>query len=84
MPDEDRSRRVYRGFAAFFLIVGGVFFALGLLRAWARPDLMDGDPLPVALLLLLIGGGLLWTARERGETGDGNRDADRDGDDGRE
>lgn len=64
---DDSARRAYRGFAAFFLITGGVFLALGLLRAWAFPDLLDGNPVPVALLLLAIGGGLLWTVRERGD-----------------
>lgn len=57
----DESRRAYRGFATFFLVVGSVFLALGVARAFAWPDLLDGDPVPVALLLLAIGAALRWT-----------------------
>lgn len=58
---DDRSRGVYRGFATLFLIVGAAFVALGLFGA------TEGDPIPVALLLLAIGAGLHWTVRDRGD-----------------
>ena len=62
---DDRARRTYRGFGTFFLGIGGVFLALGLLRMFVLPDVLRGDPLPVALLLLALGAALHWTARER-------------------
>lgn len=61
----DDARRAYRRFATFFLVTGLVFVALGVLRASLLPDVLRGDPLPVALLLLAIGGGLRWTVRRR-------------------
>lgn len=61
----DEARRTYQRFATFFLTTGGVFLALGVLRAAFLPDLLRGDPTPVALLLLAIGGGLRWTVRVR-------------------
>ena len=66
----DASRRAYRRFASFFLITGGTFLLLGVLRATLLPDLLRGNPLPTALLLLAIGGGLRWTVRARPEDGD--------------
>ena len=70
---DDAARRTYRGFGTFFLIVGGVFLGLGLLRAFVLPDVLDGNPLPVALVLVAIGFALHWTVRDRGE------DATKDG-----
>lgn len=61
----DEARRVYQRFGDFFLIVGGVFMVLGVVRLTLIPDLLRGNPTPVALLLLAIGGGLRWTVRER-------------------
>lgn len=63
------ARRAYRRFATFFLVTGTVFVALGVLRASLLPDVLRGDPLPVALLLLAIGGGLRWTVRRRADDG---------------
>jgi len=59
------ARRAYRRFASFFLAVGSVFLMLGLARATFLPDVLRGNPVPVALLLLAIGGGLRWTVRIR-------------------
>ena len=59
------ARRAYRRFASFFLAVGSVFLMLGLARATFLPDVLRGNPVPVALLLLAIGGGLRWTVRTR-------------------
>lgn len=63
------ARRAYRRFATFFLVTGLVFVALGVLRASLLPDVLRGNPLPVALLLLAIGGGLRWTVRRRADDG---------------
>lgn len=63
------ARRAYRRFATFFLVTGAVFVALGVLRASLLPDVLRGNPLPVALLLLAIGGGLRWTVRRRADDG---------------
>ncbi|NBC96442.1 MAG: hypothetical protein GVY27_08825 [Deinococcus-Thermus bacterium] len=66
----DAARRTYRRFARFFLIIGAVFLGLGVLRASVAPDVLRGNPVPVALLLLAIGGTLRWTVRVRvGEEG---------------
>ena len=59
------ARRAYRRFATFFLAIGSVFLMLGLARATFLPDVLRGNPVPVALLLLAIGGGLRWTVRIR-------------------
>lgn len=61
------ARRVYGGFASIFLVTGLVFVVLGVLRATLLPDVLRGNPLPVALLLLAIGGGLRWTVRRRAD-----------------
>lgn len=63
----DEARRVYLRFADVFLIVGGAFLVIGIVRATFLPDLLRGDPTLVALLLLSIGGALRWTVRDRGE-----------------
>lgn len=62
---DDDARRTYRRFGDGFLTIGVVFLALGLVRTFLVPDVLRGDPLPVALLLLAIGAGLRWTVRER-------------------
>lgn len=67
----DDARRVYQRFGDFFLVVGGVFFLIGVVRAVFVPDLLRGDPTQVAVLLLAIGGGLRWTVRKRPEDEDG-------------
>jgi hypothetical protein len=55
------ARRTYRRFATFFLVTGAVFLGLGVVRLAVAPDLLRGNPVPVALLLLAIGGALRWT-----------------------
>lgn len=70
-----RARRAYRRFASFFLAIGGVFLMLGVARATFLPDVLRGNPVPVALLLLAIGGGLRWTVRVRLGEDDENDDA---------
>ncbi len=76
------ARRAYQRFASFFLAIGSVFLMLGLARATFLPDVLRGNPVPVALLLLAIGGGLRWTVRVRpGEDDDDGDAADLDGDD---
>lgn len=67
----DAARRTYRRFARFFLIIGAVFLGLGVLRASVAPDVLRGNPVPVALLLLAIGGTLRWTVRVRADELDG-------------
>jgi len=57
-------RRPYRRFATFFLATGGVFLIAGLARATFAPDLLQGNPIPAALVLLVVGGGLAWTVRQ--------------------
>lgn len=67
----ESARTAYRRFATFFLVVGGVFLLLGVLRATLLPDVVRGDPTQVALLLLAIGGALRWTVRRRLDDGEG-------------
>ena len=55
------AKRAYRRFATFFLAVGGVFLVLAVLRAVGLSDLLRGNPVPVALVRLAIGGALAWT-----------------------
>lgn len=73
-----RARQAYRRFATFFLAIGSVFLMLGIARATFLPDVLRGNPLPVALLLLAIGGGLRWTVRDR--PGEDDEDGDPAGD----
>lgn len=62
---DDATQRTYRRLADLFLIVGGAFLLAGVLRwAWF-PELLNGNPAPVAALVLLIGGALRWTVRDR-------------------
>lgn len=61
---DDQARERYLWMARLFLIVGGIFLGLGLARAIWLPDILNGNPMPVALLLLAIGGGLWWTVRQ--------------------
>ena len=60
-----KAKRTYRGFATFFLIGGGVFVVLGALHAAFALDVVQGNPVPMALGLMTIGGLLRWTARDR-------------------
>lgn len=76
----DAARRTYRRFARFFLIIGAVFLGLGVLRTSVAPDVLRGNPVPVALLLLAIGGALRWTVRIR--PGEEGADDETTGDDG--
>lgn len=58
----DGARRGYLRLAGLFLVVGGAFTALALLQRLGIVDLFQGDPLGVALVVLVIGGLLRWTA----------------------
>ena len=55
------AKRAYRRFATFFLAVGGGFLAWALLRLAGVVDGLQGNPAPVALVLLAVGGALAWT-----------------------
>lgn len=58
---DDRSRRAYRNLALLFLLVGVAFLALAAAQALTGARLLSGNPVPVALFVLAIGGALLWT-----------------------
>ncbi len=59
----DDARRGYTMFARLFLIVGAAFALLALLQASGAIHLFNGDPLGVALIVLIIGVLLEWTVR---------------------
>ena len=59
----DDARRGYTMLARLFLIVGGAFAVLALLQLVGVIHLFNGDPLGVALLVLIIGVLLEWTVR---------------------
>lgn len=61
------ARRTYRGFSTFFLVTGILFLGLAVLRFTAFPGFLRGDPTWVAGLLIVIGGMLRWTVRDRGD-----------------
>lgn len=69
---KEDARRTYRGFSTFFVVTGLVFLGLSLLQLTSLSIGLRGDPLWVALLLIVIGGSLRWTVRRRrGEDGSG-------------
>jgi len=59
----DDARRGYTMLARLFLIVGGAFAVLALLQLVGVIHLFNGDPLGVALIVLIIGVLLEWTVR---------------------
>lgn len=60
---DDRSRRAYRMLANLFLAVGAGFLLAAGVQAVTGRRWFQGNPVPVAALLLVVGGLLLWTAR---------------------
>ncbi|MEX2501602.1 MAG: hypothetical protein WD336_04440 [Trueperaceae bacterium] len=74
-----KAKRTYRGFATFFLIAGGVFVTLGIGRAAFTADVVQGNPIPVALGLMAIGGALRWTSRDRPDDPEDDEQGDRPG-----
>ncbi len=60
---KDEARRAYGMLARLFLGVGAVFVVLALLERSGVVDVFHGDPLGVAVLVLIIGGLLEWTVR---------------------
>lgn len=71
---DPKARRGYRFLALVFVVVGAGFAAVALLQRLTGAALLNGDPLGVALLILLIGGALWWTVRGA-PTGDQAGDA---------
>ena len=59
----DDARRGYAMLARLFLIVGAAFALLALAQLAGAIRLFDGDPLGVALIVLIIGALLWWTVR---------------------
>lgn len=62
-PMSDDARRGYTMLARLFLIVGGAFALLALLQMVGGFRLFNGNPLGVALVVLIIGVLLAWTVR---------------------
>lgn len=78
---KDEARRAYRLLAQLFLLVGVVFAGLALVQRVGKVRIFQGDPLGVALLVLVIGGLLWWTVRTAPppeQDGEGPDGADRD------
>jgi hypothetical protein len=59
----DDARRGYTMLARLFLIVGGVFALLAVVQIAGGFRLFNGNPLGVALIVLVIGVLLEWTVR---------------------
>ncbi len=59
----DDARRGYTMLARLFLIVGGVFALLAVAQIVGGFRLFNGNPLGVALIVLVIGVLLEWTVR---------------------
>jgi len=59
----DDARRGYTMLARLFLIVGGVFALLAVAQIAGGFRLFNGNPLGVALIVLVIGVLLEWTVR---------------------
>lgn len=59
----DNAKRGYSMLARLFLLVGGGFAVLALLQKAGAVHVFHGDPLGVALLVLVIGVLLWWTVR---------------------
>jgi hypothetical protein len=60
---DPKARRGYRFLALAFVVVGAAFAGLALVQRLTGAHLLNGDPLGVALLILVIGGALWWTVR---------------------
>lgn len=60
---DPNARRGYRMLATLFLLVGGAFAVLALVQRLGGRRWFNGDPLGIALLVLVIGGALWWTVR---------------------
>jgi hypothetical protein len=59
----DDARRGYTMLARLFLVVGGAFALLALVQMAGGFRLFNGNPLGVALIVLIIGVLLEWTVR---------------------
>jgi len=59
----DDARRGYTMLARLFLVVGGAFALLALLQLTSVIHLFNGNPMGVALVVLIIGVLLEWTVR---------------------
>ncbi len=59
----DEARRGYTMLARLFLIVGAAFASMALLQMAGVLNVFHGNPLWVALLVLVIGVLLWWTVR---------------------
>ncbi len=62
---DDERRPIYTAFAWAFIGIALIFLLVDLLERFFSFDLLQGNPAPVALLLGLMGVGLLWTIRKR-------------------
>lgn len=60
---DDRARSAYRGMAYGFLGIGAAFVLVAVLERVIGFEFFNGSPVRVALLLIAIGGSLLWTVR---------------------
>lgn len=59
----DEARRGYSMLARLFLVVGAAFAVLALLQMAGVAHVFHGNPLGVALVVLVIGALLWWTVR---------------------
>jgi len=59
----DEAKRGYTMLARLFLLIGGAFALLALLQRAGAVHVFHGDPLGVAVLVLIIGVLLWWTVR---------------------
>lgn len=59
----DDAKRGYTMLARLFLLIGGAFALLALLQRAGAVHVFHGDPLGVAVLVLVIGVLLWWTVR---------------------
>lgn len=62
---DDERRRVYRALGWGFVVVGGVFVVLDVAERILMIGILRGNPLSVALVVMLVGAALLWTVRQR-------------------
>ncbi|HKI55742.1 MAG TPA: hypothetical protein VKB31_01210 [Trueperaceae bacterium] len=59
----DDAKRGYTMLARLFLVIGGGFALLALLQRTGTVHIFHGDPLGLAVLVLVIGVLLWWTVR---------------------
>lgn len=59
----DEAKRGYNMLARLFLLIGAGFAVLALLQKAGVVHVFQGNPLGVALLVLVIGALLWWTVR---------------------